>query len=314
MGKDTILLYPSLNEELLSKIRFQKHKYKFFYTDADGEEYPLADEPVEAQSSVNCLKDKNGVWTQDDNNLCFRNRFCLRTFQCLFGNNGIACKDAKLGLAIQWTSSDSRQRGVICIGEFDVNDKILEKEIEYSFDKAQLRGVVNFTVVLYIAQAGKSDIDEKHLANANGYILGELDNYILMLDGNGSVFPVFEVSEPDQPLWYIKCDWIDPTVDSFSETVSINLNTAHKNYAYIDRTKKQYDNQLLLEIMSSAISLIIEKVRLTPEYWEQIMQGNDLEQGSVGHAIHYFMETLEWDLSSPEKVSISVRKFFDQRM
>lgn len=43
--------------------------------------------------------------------------------------------------------------------------------------------------------------------------------------------------------------------------------------------------------------------------------GNDsLEQGSVGQALYYFMETLGWDLSTPEAVSLSVRKFFDQRM
>lgn len=309
-----ILLYPSLNEDYISKIRFQKQKFNFYYTGQDDEEFALQDEPIEAISSIYCIKDKNGFWTHQDFNLCLRRKYCLRTFQCLFGEKGIACNDAKLGLAIQWTSSDSRQRGVIRIGEFTLGDQILEAEAEKEFGKDQLRGVVNFTTVMYIAEAGHPTENEKHLANTNGYILGELDNFVIKLDGSSSTFPVFEMPEPGQPLWYVKCDWLDPTVDSFEESVSINLNTAHKNYAYIDRTQKQFDSQLLAEIMASAITLIIEKVRLEPGYWDQIMQGSDLAQGSVGQAIFYFMDTLEWDLSTPNSVSLCARKFFDQRM
>ena len=66
--------------------------------------------------------------------------------------------------------------------------------------------------------------------------------------------------------------------------------------------------------MASAITVLIEKLRLDTGYWEQIMQGDNLENGSVGQAIYYFMETLEWDLSSPEATSLSARKFFDQRI
>jgi len=140
------------------------------------------------------------------------------------------------------------------------------------------------------------------------------DSYTIKLDGTSSTFPIYEVNEPGQPLWYLKCDWYDPTADSMADCVSINFNTAHKNYAYLDREDKNYDSQLLAEIMASAITLLIEKVRLEQGYWEQIMQGESLETGSVGQAIYYFMETLEWDLSSPESTSLSARKFFDQRI
>ncbi len=309
-----IMLFPSLNEELISKIRFQNKKFYFYYTDEDDEEHELLDEQVDAFSSFYCIKDENGKWTQDDNNLCFRRKYCLRTFQCLFGENGIACKNARLGMAIQWTSSDSRQRGVVKIGEFSVDDQILETEVEHRFVKAQLRGQVNLSTVIYLAKSGNPSEEEGHLANTEGYILGELESYTLKLDGSSSAFPVFEVSEPGQPLWYIKCAWDDPTCDAFSECVSINLNTAHKNYAYIDRNQKVFDSQLLSEIMASAITLIIEKVRYDTAYWDQIMRGENLDQGSVGQAIYYFKSALGWDLSDAETVSLCARKLFDQRM
>ena len=310
---NNVLLYPTLNEVLLNKIRFSKKDFQFYYTSSDEEEHELDNESIDQSSSMYRIKDKDGYWTQDEYNLCFRRKYCLRTFQCLFGENGIVCQNARLGMAIQWTSTDSKQRGIIRIGEFGIEDQIFEAVAEEQFKKAQLRGKIDFTTVLYVAKSGDPKENEKHLANENGYILGELDKYTIILDGKGSSFPIYEVCEPGQPLWYVRCEWSDPTTDAFSECVSINLNTAHKNYPYIDRTKKQFDRQLLLEIMASAITIIIEKVREEDVYWEQISQGDNLEYGSVGEAIFYFKNTLEWDLASVESVSLSMRKFFDKK-
>ena len=66
--------------------------------------------------------------------------------------------------------------------------------------------------------------------------------------------------------------------------------------------------------MAGAVSLIIEKVRLQSAYWDQIINNDGLEEGSVGQAIFYFSDTLEWDLSTPEAVSLCARKYFEQRV
>lgn len=310
---NSILLYPSLNDDLLAKIRFQGRSFEFFYTDSDDEEHPLELESTEAMSSTKFIKDESGVWTQDDNNLCFRRHCRLSTISCLFGENGIVCEDARIGVAIQWTSSDSKQRGVVKVTDFGINDQIVEMCAEKDFGKAQLRGEVSLKTILYVASAGIPNENESHLANTEGYVLGEIDSLTIRLDGTNSSFPIYEVSEPGQPLWYIKCEWDDPTIDSLEDCVSINLNTAHKKYMYIDRNQNVFDSQLLVEIMASAITLLIEKVR-TGGYWDQILQNDSLEPGSVGQVVNYFYETLEWDLSSAETVSLSARKFFDQRL
>ena len=189
----------------------------------------------------------------------------------------------------------------------------VEGEIEKEFSCAKLRGDIEFSVVLYIAEAGTPEKDETHLANEEGYVLGEFDNFILRLDGTGSLFPVFEVYEKDQPLWYVRCDWTDPLSDSFAESVSINLNTAHKNFKYIDRTQKTFCAQLLVEVMSAALCCIIEKIR-SEKYLEQILGNEELEQGSIGEVIRYFANTLGWDFSTPDNLSLTTRKFFDGRV
>ena len=73
-------------------------------------------------------------------------------------------------------------------------------------------------------------------------------------------------------------------------------------------------NELLKEIIASALVLIITKLKGQEDYWDATISGNNLETGSVSEAIYYFVNTLEWDVSTPETISLSIRKFFDQRM
>jgi len=311
---NNFMLFPSLSEEYLKQIRFQSKSTEFYYTNREGEEFELTGELIDQSTSTYKLRDNRGVWTQDDYNFGFRKKILLRTFQCLFGPAGVACRNARIGLAVTWTSLDSKQRGVFEVGQFGIDDIQLQEEADIQFQKAQLRGSVDFITVLYIADAGTPDDNEGHLANTPGFILGELERFTVKLDGSGSILPVFEVREEGQPLWYVKCDWNDPTSEALKETVSININMAHKNYKFLDRNQKTFDNQLLIEVMSSALLLIIERLRAEEAYWEDIMNGENLERGSVGEAIYYFKTTHNWDLSSPMSASLSMRKFFDQRM
>lgn len=308
-----IFLFPTINDELLGKIRFQTSLYEFYYV-RDDQEYSLRAESVDGSVIINKIVDDEGIWAPDDYNLCVKRRYSLRTYQCLFGENGIACKNAVLGLALMWTSADSKQRGVIPIGDIENSQRDIDMNLNYEFSEAQLRGEVEFTTVIYLKSVGTPLWNEEHLANEYGCLLGELDKFVIKLDGNGSVFPMYEVNEPSQPLWYIKCDWDDPTYEQFSECISIYINKAHKNYKYLDKTKRTFDEQLLKEIMASALIVIITKLKEQNNYWDATTTGDDLQRGSVSEAIYYFINTLEWDVSTPDAMSLSIRKFFDQRM
>ncbi len=316
----TIFLYPSLTDELSDGI-FQAKKYEFYYTGNDGFEKKLEYVASEVSSTVNCLR-TDGVWSADKNNLQIKRTVALKNYRKLFGPYGLACKNAKLGLSLVWTSPDSRQRGAEPIIAFDISKEQLigkedhtfvEGEIDFEFSCPKIRGDIRFAIVLYIAESGVPESDETHLANEEGFVLGELDSFVLRIDGTSSIFPVFEVYEKNQPLWSVRCDWTDPVSDLFSESVSININSAHKNYKYIDRNQKTFCTQLLVEVMSSALCCIIEKIR-SEKYLEQILGDEEMELGSVGEVVRYFANTLEWDFSSPDKLSLSTRKFFDGRI
>lgn len=315
-----IFLYPSLTDDMKEGI-FQAKKYSFSYTDNEGFEKELEYEEMEVNSSINCLR-TNGVWSADKYNLYIRREIALKHYRKLFGPEGLACQDAHLGLSVVWTSPDSRQRGAEPIMVFGVDhEQMKEKqdttfaagEIDFKFPCAKVRGDIRFSVVLYIAESGTPTAEEYHLANEAGLVLGEFDSFVLRIDGTGSLFPIFEFGDKEQPLWYVRCDWTDPTSDSFSETVSININTAHKSYKYIDREHKSFCAQLLVEVMSSALCCIIEKLR-SEKYLDQILGDDEMEAGSVGEAVRYFENTLEWDFSTPDKLSLSARKFFGGRL
>ena len=311
MKKD-FALFPTLSEDLKQKILFHEKDYHFFY--GDSVHHDLKYDNPDGLKTYS-LFEENGPWNVDDYNFGFSRSFSFKAHQFLFGEKGIACKNATLGIAIIWTSADSKQRGVITSDkDITFSNPAVDIDIKHRFEKAQLRGSVGLQTVLYIKKEGTPNKSEEHLANTYGFILGELDNDIILLDGNGSSFPIVSTNAPGQPLWWVKCDWEDPTVDLFAESVTIYLNENHKNYSFIDKKSPNYNPQLIQEIFSQALLIIVTKLKQNATYWNDTINENNLEPGSVSEAIAYFSSTLQWDLQSVENTSLSIRKFFEGKL
>lgn len=47
---------------------------------------------------------------------------------------------------------------------------------------------------------------------------------------------------------------------------------------------------------------------------DQILGDDEMESSSVGEVVRYFANTLGWDFSTPDKLSLSTRRFFDGRL
>lgn len=311
----TISLHPELTEELKNKLRFTGSEYQFYYTNNDNE-YDLICEDIDGSTLLRKITDKNGTWTPDDYNIGIR-----RTFECascinLFGPNGIACRSAIIGVALMWSSYESRQRGTIAFGEIHNEHKIQQFDLDYTFNVAQLRGKVEFKIVLYIKEPGIPENDEKFLANQRGYLLGAIDDELmLILDGSGSLFPIYEENKIGGPLWRVTCDWEDPLYDLFGESVKIYLNKKHPSFKYIDNKNKQkFNMQLFQEIIASAMTVIVMKLKSEEETWAIIEQGSNIQRGSLAEVITYNRETLGWKTDKPESLSLSIREYFEKRM
>ena len=310
-------LFPTFTEERRNKLKYNFSDYSFFYND-DNCENELLSEDAEGDGKTLSLSDELGYWKPDLYNFGLLRQYDISNLNSLFGTSGIACRNAVLGIALMWTSQESKQRGSLEIGVFDYETDSIKYSVKHCFMNGQFRGKVQFETILFIKEKGIPFLGENHLANEPGIVLGSFGDMItIVFDGSGSMFPIVfdETLSAQSPLWEVICGWDDPIVDAFYETVLIRFNVNNKNYKkYMDKDSSFYDPQLFKEILASALTIIIAKVRENQEDWDATVNGTDLNAGSVSEAVNYFINTLEWDLSSPESSSLSIRKFLDQRI
>ena len=312
-----ISIFPTYDDDPLGI--FSLSGYSFTY-DRDGEEISLLNNDDEnSMSNEIVLEDETGYWSPDEYPLKFSKQIVVKKASILYNinpnvndyNYKIACSNAAIGIGLLWSSPSSGQRGAFILGDIKNTNEEQKFFIEKSFAKGSLRGEIILSVILFIKTPGKPKENEHIYANEPGSKIGEIESTVIRIDGNGSFFPMKEVDRPGETLWSVECNWTDPSMDNFSDCVSILLNRAHKNFKYIDRTNKDYQPQLLLEILASAVSNIIETYR---EYDKTFETTQDAQEGSVALAVRYFKDNLDWDISSPTRTSASIRNFFEQKI
>lgn len=309
----SILPYPSLNENLKNRMGFSSSPYSFFYTD-DGEEYELDRQLMDCgEFPVFGLDDGEGKWTPDSYGFSCEASVMIESPSVLFGKSGVACRDSKLGLAVQWMSKSSGQRGVFRLCEFGASDGVIEAVERFDFPRGMLRGKFRLRTILYLAESGMPDDSEEHLMNVPGHVFGEMELTDIILDGNASCFPVFDCEEPGKPLWTLIYDCDDPMEDLFSDCVQLHLNRSHASFKYIDRKSKELNEQLLAEVMASAMTQIVEEVRRDECTWGKIISGEDLGAGSVAEAVWYFIDVvLNRKFDSSISISEAARQYFEK--
>lgn len=314
--------FPTLSKSIRVKTGYYSAKYSFSYH-RNGELFPLESQPttdVSTSSNVTVLKlmDSNAVWHPDLFDLSILCKCSVNSPVFLFGPNGIAPKNSTIGVAIQWTAKGSSVRGIQPIGVLKLNDKVpVLIEGDVSFPSKVLKGLLSLKVIYYLKEVKSIEKNERHLANIPGTILGELDETRVLIDGNGSVFPIVETSAPGEPLWWVDCNWNDPREDSFTEeNFCIHLNTAHKDYPSLNENEGLSNSPLLAEIIATSLQMLITNVLSDQTAAEDTKKGHNLEAGSISAVIHYFMQTFDWntDINSPEKMAISIRKDLMRRL
>ncbi|WP_449540454.1 hypothetical protein [Ferdinandcohnia sp. Marseille-Q9671] len=304
----SILFHRVLDDQLFQKIGYMPQPLKGCYINELFEEIDLSIEPLEGQEKVYQLADPKVHWDPDIHNLILSQEIVIANPMFLFNTGGLVTSDSVIGVALRWYSKDSSQYNVFPAGEIsysDVSNKVININVE--IPEGNLRGKVTFDIVLYLAKQGLS------MKNAvAGTILGVLENKQIIFDGESSIFPIVEVNDPKKPLWWVTCDIDEPLYDRFTEdNVAIVINTGHKNSRLLKIEKGIGSSPILMEIIATGLQIIIEKVKESGD-WQQILT-NKSEPGSIGQAIYYFVNTFNWDVTSPENLAKSIREDFDKR-
>jgi len=302
--------YPMIGDEKLSDSNVKIEDYEFLYTKNDGLEKKLNN--ISDEESIIVLDDELGIWSLDNENLFLKRKFSIEKPYKLFGENGVADELSEIGLAIQWYSSSTKLRGVIKVGNFGCSYKPVSIFLKHKFEKGSIKGSISLSTIFYISKKTPNS-NLEYLANEVGEVVGEYDKIEVILDGDGSTFPIYE-EELDNTyprLWYLNMSWDDPTYDSFNDNFSITLNKNHKNYKFLDKNSKFYDSQLMIEIVTTSLSTLI--LTLKNDFrWNDIINNENLLPGSIGEMVVYYINTLNWSLDSPESIVDSINRFCNE--
>ena len=301
--------YPTLNEYLFDLAEIQCDEYSFSYHD-DKNVYPLS---FDKEDGEYILTDSRAIWNVVDYNLSIKTRIKIENPIVLFGKKGIVPLHSKIFVALQWMSKASQKRDTIKCIEFDSNEEFVDEEISINIKKDRLRNNVKLQLIMGVGETGIAQQDELFLANTKGIILGTFNEGKVMLEGKSSEFPItcFEWGV-NKPLWTLEYSSLDPVNDKFSvDNVNLKINVLHPKYKELNLDNLQEVSGLFKEVFSNAIIMLLYNLE-KDNYLDLIEEGEDLVEGSICAAMHYFVRTFNIDLSSIEKIADSVKEGIDK--
>ena len=300
--RNSISFYPTLNKALLKHLEPQVEKMTAKYSTRFGSFDLVCNTEDVGINRIISIIDDSGRWSLDEHNLELSGRLILRNTDVLFGLNGLVEEDATLGVALVWKSRPSNIRGSNSIGTITKGCGDMTFDFSRAFEAARLRGHVNIAFELYVIKPGNNKTNLMQ-----GISFGELDSFVVMLEGLGSTFTVFEKSEPGEPLWNVDCDWDDPEYSQFSECVKVTINVAHP--AWVLASDEEIRKELLKEIMASSMQVVISELEQ-----EQRDPYGEYEMGSVCDAISYLVKKANLDIESNATIAKSIRVYLDKNM
>ena len=292
----SITFFPTLDEEMADGAGINAEPYELSYL-LDGERRPLTQKGKRNVVLIDPLE----FWKIDTEGLRVDRRIIIEYPQVLYGSRGIACADAEIGVCLIWTNTTLSQMGYILPEVKRVNETRYYT-FSHEFNPGEISGDLTIDAVLYIkSPAEKVSVDERHLINEAGVVVGTMDSKTFKLSGNEMDFPIVEISDGSAPLWWLDINgWEDPTYDPFTEDhVCLYLNNAHPS---CPKAGSGISNEeLLVEIVSTAYLMIFKEIDRY-ECLDRTLNNIDLEPGSIAKVMQYFADSCDPKLR-PETIA-----------
>lgn len=290
-------LYPTLTEEMTDAAGFSSKPYSYSYS-LDGTEQKL----IGKGKSVVRFDDE--TWKVERDGLKIRRKIVFESPGVLYGESGIACKDAELGACIIWVNRSLTQMGTILPIKEYVIDASKVYEFDYEFTPGMLKGDLSLEMQLYIKKSAENPLpNEKSLMNDEGVTVGVLDETHLDFGNMYMDFPIIEINNKEQPMWWLELsDWTEPKTDLFNEdNIRVYLNTAYESCPKMGETIKNAD--VLVDIITTVYVMLFEKIEDCGCLADTI-NDVEVEPGSISKMLYYFKNSCGTDIdfsSSIEK-------------
>lgn len=295
---ENLRFFPCLTDELLDKCGCNAGKYRFVYYANDIESGLM-------QKGTNTVKlsDPLEMWKLNEDGITLKRTVSIAYPEFLYGSEGIACKDASLGICIIWTNNRLTQTGHI-LPKSDISNQAGRTcYFEHTFSPGEIDGDLELSLCMYICKSAQEiEPEEVGLMNEEGVSVGEIDNIIIDFDSIHMEFPIEEFASPTEPLWWVEfSSWEDPkTIEKFTrDNICLYLNPYYSACPMTDGSIKNVD--LLIDILATVYFMIFQK--LSDD--DLVATRNDigLEANSICSILHQFIgecNAAELRFDSPE--------------
>lgn len=256
------------------------------------------------------INELDSRWTPELHGLTVKQTIIFKKFNAFFGEESITSIENKIGLAAKIYSRESNFQETVILDEFYTGDNESIFDLVKIFEENELRGSVSFEFFIFLREL---NIKEKFQADMVGTILTEepILEYTLLIDGDGSMFPIVEVYEVGKPLWSVNMSWEDALAEPFNTNyVSLVINRAHERYKDLVSVKSKQSMYLLDEIMITAMAMIMQKVLIEDLVSIEEIKDEALD-GSIGKIIWYWYSSFDINVHSLASISESFHQYME---
>ena len=295
---ENLKFYPTLTEEILDSAGSKVDKYVFSYFSGENE-FGLN----QKGSATIKLSDPLELWDVERDGITFKKRISFAYPDQLFGENGVACKNAEIGICIIWTNHELTQTGCILPQKDITTPSGRVCEFVHTFESGEIKGDLELSICAYIKKCALEILPGEHvLMNEEGVSVGEIETVVVDFNSVFMDFPIEEYSSDKEPLWWIEFQqWEDPrSIDMFTkENVCLYLNPYYSACPMTDGNIKNID--LMIDILASAYFMMFD--RLSDDELRATRQNIGLAPNSICSILNYFIGTCnnpELRFDSPE--------------
>lgn len=304
-----ISLYRKMNDNLKKKLDIGVSIPKISYLIKGEYKEIVLDEKFDGVLTIN---EFDSMWSPVEHNLEIRLKFSFINPSVLYGENGVTMPGNKIGLAVHMHSRTSNFQKTVKFGTIPNINQNTEIDFYYDFPVSALRGDLDLDFFIYLQEC---KVYNPKQATKVGMILSQenIHNLVIVVDGEGSSFPMSEFEDKDGPLWRLDRNWVEANIDTFdSSNVNLSLNIAHPLFEKIKEGKQTVSRALMGDILVQAMTLIIQQVIIVDE--ESIDEPSEVLPDSILAAVLYWVSTFDIDTSSLFSISNSMKAYWDRKM
>ena len=313
---ENLKFYPTLTDELLDSAGCKTDKYIFSYISGENE-FGLK----QKGSSTIKLSDPLELWNIERDGITLKKKVSFAYPNQLFGKDGVACRNAEIGICIIWTNYELTQTGCI-LPETDISTpsgRICE--FVYTFEPGEIKGDLDLSVCAYIKKSAVDVAADEHaLMNEEGVSVGEIESVVLDFNSTHMEFPIEEFSSDKEPLWWLEMsEWEDPrTIETFTkENICLYLNPYYPACPMTDGNIKNID--LMIDILASAYFMIFRALSDEDRKAIRDLEPKDFAPNSICGILSYFVRQcnatnlrFDSDQSLMKTLQMNIRKMLTE--